>query len=158
MPLYGRTKRGKPHPLALQGRFPLAAWPVSGGYRPLRRSYFSPQEIWRGSTEAEYSSAWRKWDGWCLERATDPLSAHLSSILEFLYEEFQAGKQYWTVNTFRSAISMTHTELDGRRVSQHPLVCRFLRGVFNARPPMPKILPRMGCGRGTVLPWKLTRQ
>ena len=33
---------------------------------------------------------------------------------------------------------MTHTELDGCRVGQHPLVCHFLKGVFNCRPPMPR--------------------
>ena len=33
---------------------------------------------------------------------------------------------------------MTHTGVDGSRVGQHPLICRFLRGVFNDRPPMPR--------------------
>ena len=33
---------------------------------------------------------------------------------------------------------MTHEEVDGTRVGQHPLVTRFLKGVFNSRPPAPK--------------------
>ena len=33
---------------------------------------------------------------------------------------------------------MTHKEVDGTRVGQHPLVSRFLKGVFNSRPPAPK--------------------
>ena len=89
------------------------------------------------STESTYSAAWRQWDRWCVEQTIDPLSAPLNSILEFLYEQFQAGKQYRTINTIGSAISMTHTELDGCRVGQHALVCHFLKGVFNSRPPMP---------------------
>ena len=52
------------------------------------------------------------------------------------------GKQYCTINTLRSAISMTHDEMyeevDGMRVGQHPLVSRFLKGVFNCRPPAPR--------------------
>ena len=48
------------------------------------------------------------------------------------------GKQYRTINTLRSAISMSHNEIDGTRVGQHPLVSRFLKGVFNNRPPAPK--------------------
>ena len=48
------------------------------------------------------------------------------------------GKQYRTINTLRSAISMTHDEVDGTRVGQHPLVSRFLKGVFNCRPPAPR--------------------
>ena len=50
------------------------------------------------------------------------------------------GKQYRTVNTIRSVISMTHEEVDGTRVGQHPLVTRFLKGVFNSRPPAPKYM------------------
>ena len=68
----------------------------------------------------------------------DPLSAPLSSIPEFLLEQFNMGKQYRMINTLRSAISMTHNEIEGTRVGQHPLVSRFLKGVFNNRPPAPK--------------------
>ncbi len=46
-------------------------------------------------------------------------------------------KQYRTINTLRSAISMTHHEIDGTRIGQHPLVSRFLKGVFNS-PPAPR--------------------
>ena len=73
----------------------------------------------------------------------DPLSAPLSSILEFLLEQFNMGKQYRMINTLRSAISMTHNEIEGTRVGQHPLVSRFLKGVFNNRPPAPNI-PLLG--------------
>ena len=96
------------------------------------------RQSWRPSTESSYSSAWRQWDSWCSTRGIDPLSAPLSSILEFLLEQFNMGKQYRTINSLRSAISMTHSEVDGSRVGQHPLVSRFLKGVFNSRPPAPK--------------------
>ena len=33
---------------------------------------------------------------------------------------------------------MTHNEIDGVRIGQHALVCRFLKGVYNCRPPRPK--------------------
>ena len=90
---------------------------------------------WRKSTESSYSGAWTLWDCWCIERCIDPLSAHLNEVLEFLLEEFETGKQYRTINAIRSAISMTHNEVDGTRIGQHPLVSRFLKGVFNCRPP-----------------------
>lgn len=93
---------------------------------------------WRKSTEATYSSAWRLWSNWCTQRRLDPLSAPLREVLEFLCEEFEAGKQYRTINTLRSAISMTHTEVDGARVGQHTLVTRLLKGVYNSRPPAPR--------------------
>ena len=73
-----------------------------------------------------------------LWKGIDPLSAPLRDVLEFLVDQFQAGKQYRTINTLRSAISMTHMEVDGVRVGQHPLVSRLLKGVFNSRPPAPR--------------------
>ena len=48
------------------------------------------------------------------------------------------GKQYRKINTLCSAISMTHNEVDGVRVGQHLMVSRFLKGVFNNRPPAPR--------------------
>lgn len=93
---------------------------------------------WRSSTESAYASAWRQWSSWCAERNLHPISAPVSEILDFLLEQFDAGKQYRTINTVRSAISMTHSEVDGVQVGQHPLVTRFLKGVFNSRPAAPR--------------------
>ena len=93
---------------------------------------------WRGSTETAYSSAWRTWNSWCAERSLHPLSAPVSEVLEFLLEQFLTGKQYRTLNTIRSAISMTHGGIKGVPVGQHQLVSRFMRGVFNSRPPIPR--------------------
>ena len=73
------------------------------------------RQSWRNSTEAAYLSAWRMWVRWCCGRGGDPVSAPLSEVLEFLLEQYQAGKQYRTTNSFRSAISMTHEEVDGTR-------------------------------------------
>ncbi|MCG8621291.1 MAG: hypothetical protein MJE68_04705, partial [Proteobacteria bacterium] len=122
--------------------------PTSGRVACLRRSYRTKglsdgiidiiRKSWRTSTETAYSCAWRQWDSWCFERSTDPLSAPVSLILEFLFEKFSKGKRYRTINTIRSAISMTHGEIDGTRVGQHPLVSRFLKGVFNIHSPAPK--------------------
>ena len=93
---------------------------------------------WRSSTESAYSSAWRQWSDWCGQWGLHPISAPLKDILEFLLSQFQAGKQYRTLNTIRSAISMTHEEVDGVRVGQHELVSRFMKGIFNSNPPTPR--------------------
>ena len=99
------------HPLAIKGHLPLAAWPVSGS--PTYRSEgFSDgvisiiQQSWGSLTESAYSSAWWQWDSCCLTRNIVLLSAPLSSILEFLLEQFNMGKQYCMINTLCSAISM----------------------------------------------------
>ena len=122
--------------------------PPSGRLARLRRSYNSAglsdkvidiiRRSWRSSTESAYSSAWRQWERWCIERGCDPVSAPVGDILEFLLGQYEAGKRYRTINSLRSAISMTHNEIDGVRIGQHALVCRFLKGVYNCRPPRPK--------------------
>ena len=96
------------------------------------------RKSWRASTESSYSSAWKQWDSRCIERNTDPFSAPLKDVLEFLYEQFKMGKQYRTINSLRSAITMTHEEVDGARIGQHPLISRFLKGIYNSRPPAPR--------------------
>ena len=85
---------------------------TSGCVACLRRSYRTEglsdgvidiiRKSWRTSTETAYSCAWRQWDSWCLEWSTDPLSAPVSLILEFLFEQFSMGKQYHKINTIRS--------------------------------------------------------
>lgn len=91
------------------------------------------QKSWRRSTESAYSSAWRIWHSWCIEWSMDPYTAPVGAFLEFLFQQFTAGKQYRTTNSISSAVSMMHGEVDGVRVGQHHLVCRFLKGVYNSR-------------------------
>lgn len=93
---------------------------------------------WRVSTEKSYSSAWRKWLGWCHERKLDPFPTSVKSVVDFLSFQFQQGRQYSTINSYRSALSATIPPIDGQPVGQHPLVCKLLQGMFNKRPPMPR--------------------
>ena len=96
------------------------------------------QASWRKGTQKSYATTWGKWCGWCDRRETDPVSAPVKCLLYFITEEFKNGKQYSTLNTYRSAISATHVGYSGTPASQHPLLCRLLQGIFNSRPPMPK--------------------
>ncbi len=93
---------------------------------------------WRTKTEANYEFAWRKWQTWCSSENTNPFAADLSVILGFLAKEFQDGKQYRSLNCYRSAISSAHLPIEGFPVGKHPLVCRLLKGVYNLRPPLPR--------------------
>ena len=93
---------------------------------------------WRHRTENAYSSSWRRWEQWCSINGFQPVHSPLNAILEFLTAEFHQGKQYRTINSYRSAISMTHEKIDGVLVGKHPLVSRLLKGVYNQRPPQPR--------------------
>ena len=122
--------------------------PPAGRMAYLRQQYeegsFSVQArdllsaAWRRNTSDQYASAWRKWTSWCAERKVNPISASLSDIINFLAGEYQQGKQYRTLNVYRSAISMTHPVIDSHRVGEHPMICQLLKGIFNSRPPQPR--------------------
>lgn len=58
-------------------------------------------------------------------------------MLEFLTEQFHLGIGYSAISTVRSALS-TFISLEGYPAGSHPLIRRFLRGVFNLRPALPK--------------------
>ena len=93
---------------------------------------------WRSGTQKSYNSAWRKWASWCAERGQDPFSSPVKEILDFLAFEFESGKQYSTINSYRSALSAFHMPIEGYAVGTHPLVLRLLQGMFNQRPPQPR--------------------
>ena len=93
---------------------------------------------WRGSTNKNYDSAWKKWESWCSDRNVNPISASIESVLSFLASQFHKGHQYRSLNIYRSAISSAHPRIDGFEIGKHPLVTRLMKGVFNKRPPLPK--------------------
>ena len=96
---------------------------------------------WRSSTVKQYDVFLDKWSTFCLSRQNSFMRAPVSLVLDFLHDLYDKGYSYSSLNTARSAISALCTA-DNTDVSQnigkHPLICRFLKGVFNEIPPIPK--------------------
>lgn len=86
----------------------------------------------------QYASTYRRWTGGCAEREVNHISASSSYIINFLAGEFQEGKQYCTLNVFRSAILMTYPVIHSVRFGEHPMIFQLLKGIFNSRPPQPR--------------------
>lgn len=59
-------------------------------------------------------------------------------MIEFLTELYNMGYSYETLNSARSALSTLCHSLDGFTVGSHPLVTRYMAGVFNLRPTKPR--------------------
>ena len=93
---------------------------------------------WSSGTNTAYQSAWRKWDCWCAQRQIDSFSCDIRFFVNFLAELFDQGLQHSSINVIRSAVSMTHDQIEGTPIGQHPLVTRLLKGVHNSRPPQPR--------------------
>ena len=58
-------------------------------------------------------------------------------MLDFLAELFESGLQYSAVNTARSALS-TFLTVDNVPIGCHPLLKRFMKGVYEERPTLPR--------------------
>ena len=93
---------------------------------------------WRGGTKKQYDGYIKKWQVFCSEWGTDPVHATVETVLEFLTELYKSGIGYSAINTARSALSAIVNLPDKSPVGQHPLVRRFLKGVFQSRPTTPR--------------------
>ena len=95
--------------------------------------------LWRSSTQSSYESAWNIWIRWCQRESLDPLEADEVRVANFLASQFESGKQYRTLNVYRSALSSTlPVRADELPIGQSPTVRRVMAGVYNERPPQPR--------------------
>ena len=58
--------------------------------------------------------------------------------MEVSGELFEAGYEYGTIGTHRTAISLYHELVEEMKIRVHPKVSKLMQGVSNARPPQPK--------------------
>ena len=99
------------------------------------------QASWKPGTEKQYQSAWKRFFSWCSQRSCDLFSCSLNIVLDYLVDLFYKGLEYSTINSHRSAISVTHLPVDGICVEIHPFISRLMEGIFNLCPPCPRYVP-----------------
>lgn len=131
------------HPMMVQGKLQLCSRVESVGkqHRAEGVSEKASSLIisgWSKGTNATYQSAWKKWCCWCTKQCIDPISYDVCCLVNFLAELLDQGVQQCSINTITSAISMTHTQVNGLPIGQHPLVNRLVKGVYNCRPLQPR--------------------
>ncbi|CAG2233745.1 unnamed protein product [Mytilus edulis] len=89
---------------------------------------------WRSGTQKQYKTYIKKWFIFCLERKEDKFHTSVELVLEFLTYLFECGLSYSALNSARSALSAFGLTFDNVPVGKHPLVIRFLKGVYHLRP------------------------
>ena len=94
-------------------------------------------QAWRCGTIWQYSSYPRRWEQYCSTRKVDPISATVIDRVNFLSELYQKELSYSAINTTCAALSAVIHLPEGCMFGHHPLVTRFLKGVFTARPALP---------------------
>ena len=94
-------------------------------------------QSWRPETSRKYDINISKCVERCSQRNFSPYETTVNQILLFLCDLFQSGVGYNVMNTTRSSLS-TLINIDGVPIGQHPVITRFLKGVFNIKPALPK--------------------
>ena len=74
-----------------------------------------------------------------MEEEINPFSCYLNFVLEFLIDLYLQNYQYRTINVYWSTICASHLPIDGSPIGSHLLISRFMKGVFELRPPQPRL-------------------
>ena len=93
---------------------------------------------WRSGTRKQYTTYLSRWERYYEENQLSKLNPGLNGAIEFLTFLFESGWGYSALNTARSALSAILTLFNGIKFGEHPLVSRFLKGVYEQRPALPR--------------------
>ena len=96
---------------------------------------------WRKGTRKDYTAKFKQFSMWCNERKVDPFLAFLNDCADFLTSPFQRGLKYRTINGHRSMLFSFLPPIDNCPIGQHSFIICLLKGVFNERPPVKRLIP-----------------
>jgi hypothetical protein len=67
---------------------------------------------------------------YCREKQIATLQCSLSHILEFLTDLYEKYMSYSSINSAHSALSAMGIVRDGVSIGSHPIVIRFMKGIY----------------------------
>ena len=62
-------------------------------------------QSWRTSSHKQCQTYHQRWQEFCRPRSINPISASLGDDVEFLYQQYENGLSYCSINTVKSALS-----------------------------------------------------
>ena len=93
---------------------------------------------WRQGTLKQYKTFLAKWELFSKNNKISLSQATTEDGIEFLTSLFKSGLGCSALNTARSALSAVKKINDNISFGKHPLVCRFIKGVFQLKSALPK--------------------
>ena len=90
------------------------------------------------STKKQYTVFLHKWNSYCADKNISPYLSSTVDGINFLAELFSEGYGYSSLNTARSALASVLSAPSTVTFGSHPLVSRFMKGVFNNKPSLPR--------------------
>ena len=92
----------------------------------------------RESTRKKYNPYQQKWHIYCQENNINPVTPNIT-VLDFLSNLYDQGLSYSAINSAKSALSHIILIPPHTKLSDHLLISQYGKGVFNLRPPRPKL-------------------
>ena len=93
---------------------------------------------WRTGTTKQYDVYLKRWEQFCQSNGINRFDANVENGIDFLATLFTSGLGYSAINTARSALSSVLILPNNITFGAHPLVARFLKGVFELKPSLPR--------------------
>ena len=93
----------------------------------------------RESTRKKYNPYQQKWHTYCQENNINPVTPNITNVLDFLSNLYDQGLSYSAINSAKSALSHIILIPPHTKLSDHLLISQYDKGVFNLRPPRPKL-------------------
>ena len=92
----------------------------------------------RTSTSDKYNIYWKQFLQFCSKIGISQSNISIHVILNFLSYLYDNNKSYSLIRTARSAISYHIAIPPYKQLSEHPLMNKFFKGLYNLRPPVRK--------------------
>lgn len=93
---------------------------------------------WRPGTGKQYHSYLGRWEKFCAQKAIPEEDASVEHGIDLLASLYDEGLGYGAINTARSTLSSVLTLPGNVTFGNHPLVSRFIEGIFELTPSLPR--------------------
>jgi hypothetical protein len=95
-------------------------------------------QSWKAGTRKQYSLAWGKWCVWCERYSKNPIKPTEIEVMSYLYSLHLCGKSDSVLNTHKSTLLQTLNIIGIKWCRSPRLISRFMRGIFNVKPSVPR--------------------
>ena len=150
---HGQTAHSSPIKLTADtapqwGSSPAATSTTSNGLQSLRQSFQHRGisndataiilQSWSAGTQKQYQPYIAKWHRFCAEREINPYNPPLNIVRNFLVHLHNQDLEYTIINTARNAISAIILPQGTTTIGSHPIISRFMKGIYRSKPPRPE--------------------
>lgn len=93
----------------------------------------------RYSTKNKYSQYWNQFFSYCNNNKISLNNIKIQHVINFLSINFDNGNSYSHIKSLKSAIGHLVNFPPYTKLGDHPIMKKFMTGLFNLRPPKPKL-------------------